>query len=185
MVYAPGSTPGGTGSQIGDLLVGRPSQIGQGTRMEVGGSACGTWMRSRRTVGGYGHTLTLEIRRPSGLLDQQRRANGLGAWFDSAHTIRRRARFSTRRRTQLNGVRYTSRGQAPPASSPTEGPSSATDQRGVGHQRQRHDRPSWRLRPVREPAGRGTRVQHRAVMPPNAQRVESTRITTRLSAERV
>ena len=113
LLFAPW-TPGGTGSQIGDLLVGRPAQIFQGTRAmdsefrmwNVDAFAQDSWkLRSNVTVE-YGVRV--------GYWTNNAELHGLGNWFDpTAYDPGQGAFTDPPYDTQLNGVRYASKGQAP------------------------------------------------------------------------
>ncbi len=114
MIYAPGLTPGSTGSQIGDLLVGRPFQILQGTRVKLGVFrmwnldvfAQDSWRVRPRITLDYGVRV--------GYWTNNGEQNGLGAWFDaSTYDWTKGAFIDAPQDQQLNGVRYASRGQAP------------------------------------------------------------------------
>jgi hypothetical protein len=114
MIYDPGSTPGSTGSQIGDLLVGRPLQIFQGTRVKLGVFrmwnldvfAQDSWKVRPR--------VTLEYGARVGYWTNNAELNGLGAWFDATtYDPVRGAFIDPPQNQQLNGVRYAARGQAP------------------------------------------------------------------------
>ena len=59
MVFAP-STPGGTGSQIGDLLVGRPFRSSRVRARRTAYSGCGTWMLFAQDSWKIRPNLTLE-----------------------------------------------------------------------------------------------------------------------------
>ena len=113
LFFAPGSTPGSTGSQIGDLLVGRPFQIIQGTRAPHGwfrewnldGFAQDSWkLRS---------TLTLDYGARLGYWTNDAERNGLGTWFDPSAYDSRTGTFLDPDYSRLNGVRYAARGEAP------------------------------------------------------------------------
>ena len=115
MIFDPGSTPGTTGSQIGDLLVGRPARIEQGTRVGLGDFrawdldlfAQDNWRVSSR--------VTLEYGARVGYWTNFIERHGLGAWFDPVtYNPAKGAFIDPPEDQQLNGVRYTSRGQAPP-----------------------------------------------------------------------
>ncbi len=113
LLFAPG-TPGGTGSQIGDLLVGRPARIFQGTRVKdsefrmwnVDAFAQDSWkLRSN---------VTLEYGLRVGHWTNNAELNGLGNWFDATTYDPAQGAFTDPPYdTQLNGVRYASKGQAP------------------------------------------------------------------------
>jgi len=113
LFFAPGGTPGSTRSQIGDMLVGRPQQIQQGTRIPDGefrmwnldGFAQDSW-RIRTD-------LTLEFGARFGYWTNNAELNGLGAWFDPATYDPSAGMFVDAASTQLNGVRYAARGQTP------------------------------------------------------------------------
>ena len=123
MVYAPGDTPGSTGSQIGDLLVGRPATILQGTRIGVGSFrmwnldvfAQDSWRIRPR--------LTLEYGVRVGYWTNNAERNGLGAWFDATTYDPAKGTFmDPPQHQQLNGVRYTARDQAPAGVLPNRRP---------------------------------------------------------------
>jgi hypothetical protein len=112
--FAPGFTPGSTGSQIGDLLVGRPFQILQGTRPTNGrfrewnldGFAQNSWKIKS--------ALTLDYGVRVGYWTNDAEVSRLGTWFDPSTYDPRAGTFLDAQYTQLNGVRYAARGQAPP-----------------------------------------------------------------------
>ena len=121
-LFAP-FTPGGTGSQIGDLLVGRPAQISQGTRVKdsefrmwnVDAFAQDSWkLRSN---------VTLEYGLRVGYWTNNAELNGLGNWFDPTTYDPAQGAFTDPPYDrQLNGVRYTSKGQAPLGVMPDRSP---------------------------------------------------------------
>ncbi len=113
LIYGPG-TPGSTGSQLGDLLAGRPAQIIQGTRVHearfrmwnVEGFAQDSW-KIRPNV-------TLEYGARLGYWTNNAEQNGLENWFDPSMYDPTRGTFiDSQQSTQLNGVRYVARGEAP------------------------------------------------------------------------
>jgi len=116
-------TPGGTGSQLGDLLVGRPAEIIQGTRAKdvrfrmwnLDAFAQDSWkIRSN---------LTLEYGIRGGYWTNNAELNGLGNWFDpSAYDPSKGAFTDPPDDTQLNGVRYAALGQAPLGVLPNRSP---------------------------------------------------------------
>ena len=123
MVYAPGSTPGSTGSQIGDLLVGRPSEIGQGTRMGIGAFRMWNVDAFAQDSWRIRPHVTLEYGARLGYWTNNAEQNGLGAWFDgAAYDPTQGAFLDPPQNQQLNGVRYTSRGQAPRSVLPNRRP---------------------------------------------------------------
>ena len=113
LIYAPW-TPGSTGSQLGDLVVGRPALIVQGTRLHearfrmwnIEGFAQDSWkIRSN---------LTLEYGARLGYWTNNAEQNGLENWFDPSMYDPTRGTFiDPQQSTQLNGVRYVARGEAP------------------------------------------------------------------------
>ena len=116
-------TPGGTGSQLGDVLVGRPAEIIQGTRARdarfrmwnLDAFAQDSWkIRSN---------LTLEYGIRVGYWTNNAEQNGLGNWFDpSAYDPSKGAFTDPPDNTQLNGVRYAALGQAPLGVLPNRSP---------------------------------------------------------------
>jgi len=138
LLFAPW-TPGGTGSQLGDLLVGRPAEIFQGTRAKdarfrmwnLDAFAQDSWkLRSN---------LTLEFGMRLGYWTNNAELNGLGNWFDpSSYDPAQGAFTDAPYDTQLNGERYASRGQTPLGVLPNRSPFAlprvnvAWDMRGNG-----------------------------------------------------
>jgi Carboxypeptidase regulatory-like domain len=122
LLFAPW-TPGGTGSQLGDLLVGRPAEIFQGTRARdarfrmwnMDAFAQDSWkLRSN---------LTLEYGMRVGYWTNNAELNGLGNWFDPGMYDPVAGAFTDPPNdTQMNGVRYAARGQAPLGVLPNRSP---------------------------------------------------------------
>ncbi len=121
LVFAP-FTPRGTGSQLGDLLVGRPFQVIQGTRAKdiqfrmwnVDLFAQDSW--SIRP------TLTLDAGVRVGYWTNNAELNALGAWFDPGAYDASAGAFLDPKSTRLNGVRYAALGQAPLGVLPNRAP---------------------------------------------------------------
>ncbi len=123
MVYDPGSTPGTTGSQIGDLLVGRPAQILQGTRIGVGSFRMWNLDAFVQDSWKIRPHITLEYGVRVGYWTNNAERHGLGAWFDAtAYDPTKSTFIDPPQDQQLNGVRYTARGQAPSGVLPNRRP---------------------------------------------------------------
>ena len=121
LVFAP-FTPGGTGSQLGDLLVGRPFQVIQGTRPKdvrfrmwnVDLFAQDSWK--------IRPTLTLDAGVRVGIWTNNAELNALGTWFDPEAYDASKGAFLDPENTRLNGVRYAALGQAPLGILPNRAP---------------------------------------------------------------
>ena len=107
-------TPGGTGSQLGDLLVGRPAEILQGTRARDARFRMWNMDAFAQDSWKIRSNLTLEYGIRLGYWTNNAEQNGLGNWFDpSTYDPAMGAFTDPPNDTQLNGVRYAARGQAP------------------------------------------------------------------------
>jgi hypothetical protein len=112
LTFAPW-TPGGTGHELGDLLVGRPFNFEQGTKPPLGhfrfwnaeAFAQDTW-RIRRNV-------TLEAGVRFAYLPNNAEVNGLGAVFLPEFYDRTTGAYPNGDVTRLNGVRYAARDEVP------------------------------------------------------------------------
>ena len=114
MIYDPGSTPGSTRSNIGDLLVGRPFQIIQGTRVKLGVFRMWNLDVFAQDSWKVRPQITLEYGGRVGYWTNNAELNGLGAWFDASTYDQAKGAFiDPPQNQQLNGVRYAARGQAP------------------------------------------------------------------------
>jgi hypothetical protein len=106
-------TPGGTGSQIGDLLVGRPFRIGQGTRSKDARFRMWNLDLFAQDSWKIRPNLTLDLGVRVGYWTNNAELGGLGTWFDRDSYDPRQGAFLDAGHTQLNGVRYAALGQAP------------------------------------------------------------------------
>jgi hypothetical protein len=114
MIYDPGNTPGDTGSEIGDLLVGRPAAIEQGTRVKLGEFRMWNLDAFVQDSWRLRANVTLEYGVRAGYWPNNAELHGLGAWFDpTAYDPRLGAFVDSPENQQLNGVRYAAKGQAP------------------------------------------------------------------------
>lgn len=122
LVFAP-FTPGGTGSQIGDLLVGRPLQVQQGTRAKDARFRMWNLDLFAQDSWKIRPNLTLEIGVRAGYWTNNAELSGLGTWFDPTFYDPARGAFLDPAQTRLNGVRYAALGQAPSVCCQTVPPS--------------------------------------------------------------
>lgn len=108
-----GWIPGTTGSDYGDLLVGRPAQVDSGTALNPGNFDA--W-----NIDGYlqdswkiKKNLTLEYGLRISKWTNNQETNGLGAVFIPANYNPSASTFLDANKTQVNGVSYASLGQVP------------------------------------------------------------------------
>ena len=123
MIYDPGATPGSTGSEIGDLLVGRPSQIQQGTRIKNGSFRMWNVDTFAQDSWKLAPHFTLQYGVRVSYWTNNAELHGQGAWFDAtAYDPGKGTFLDPPADQQLNGVRYASRGQAPLGVLPNRSP---------------------------------------------------------------
>jgi Carboxypeptidase regulatory-like domain/TonB-dependent Receptor Plug Domain len=113
IVLGSGWIPGSTGSDFGDLLVGRPAQVNSGTALNPGnfqawnldGFIQDSWKVKKNFTLEYG----LRFSKWTNNAEQ----GGLGAVFLPDTYVRNGPTFLDAQKTQVNGVGYASKGQVP------------------------------------------------------------------------
>jgi hypothetical protein len=112
MAYASAWIPGSTGNELGDLLVGRPAQVEQGTRIPIGRFRLYNIDAFAQDSWKVRPNLTLEFGLRFSYMPNNVERGGLGAYFDPAFYDRTQGVFLGGDVTRLNGVRYVRYGQA-------------------------------------------------------------------------
>jgi Carboxypeptidase regulatory-like domain/TonB-dependent Receptor Plug Domain len=121
LVFSP-FTPGGTGSQIGDLIVGRPFQVTQGTMAQDARFRMWNLDLFAQDSWKIRRNLTLDVGIRAGYWTNNAELNGLGTWFDPTTYDPAVGAFVDPAQTRLNGVRYAALGQAPLGLLPNRSP---------------------------------------------------------------
>ncbi len=108
--FGPGWTPGTTGSVFGDMLVGLPESVTQGTNIPDGSFRQYNIEWYLQDSWKVRRNITLEFGARFGYLTNNREVNGLGGIFDPTFYDRSKGTFVDAQH-HLNGVRYASLGQ--------------------------------------------------------------------------
>jgi hypothetical protein len=104
--------PGSTGSELGDLLVGRPAQVQQGTRIPDGKFRLYNFDAFAQDSWKIRPNFTLEYGVRFSYMPNNAERTGLGAYFDPGFYDPRQGAFLNGDVNRLNGVRYVQYGQA-------------------------------------------------------------------------
>lgn len=106
--------PGTTGHQIGDLLVGRPTFVEQGTKVPNGHFRLHNYDGFAQDSWKVRPNLTLEFGVRFSYMPNNSEQNELGAIFDPAFYDATKPAFLDAAKTRFNGVRYVSQGDVEP-----------------------------------------------------------------------
>lgn len=103
--------PGTTGSELGDLLVGRPAQVEQGTASPIGKFRLFNYDAFAQDSWKLRPNMTLEYGLRFSYLPNNEERTGLGAYFDPSSYDPKQGAFLNGDVKHLNGVRYVQYGQ--------------------------------------------------------------------------
>ena len=120
LFYAP-NTPGGT-EPDGDLLVGRPFQVEQGTMAKDARFRMWNLDLFAQDSWKIRDNVTLDLGVRAGYWTNNAELGGLGTWFDPTTYDASSGAFLDPEQTRLNGVRYAALGQAPLGLLPNRSP---------------------------------------------------------------
>jgi hypothetical protein len=112
LAYDSSWIPGSTGNQLGDLLVGRPAQVEQGTRIPDGHFRLYNFDLFAQDSWKLRPNMTFEYGVRFSYMPNNAELNELGAYFDPTSYDPAQGPFLNKDVTRLNGVRYAQYGQA-------------------------------------------------------------------------